>query len=99
MRWVYTGLVAVFLAGCDSPSPRFAGVEPVEATVDGSVFSIRLKGGEAEAIRLSFEPGVRRGPTLVRAVEAIEQASGCDVVGYTVEGDTNVVRATLNCAG
>ncbi|KMW60396.1 putative lipoprotein [Candidatus Rhodobacter oscarellae] len=85
------------LAACDSPSPRYIGLEPTRVTIEGTTFSIRQKAGEVEAIRVNAEAAPREGLIMVKAAAAIEQATGCPPVSYTMRGDTNVIRAVLDC--
>lgn len=89
--------LAFGLAACDSPSPRFQGVAARQVTVDGSRFSVRATRSEAEAIRVNGEWRARRGAVVAKAAVAIEQASGCAVRKGSLHGDTNIVKARLNC--
>ena len=74
-------LVALSFAvmGCDSPSPAFRGAEATRVRIDGSVFVVRRLGQEAEAIRTNREAIPNRRDTLVKAVLAIEAATGCTI--------------------
>ncbi len=87
------------LAGCDSPSPRFSGLASRNVTVDESTFAVRHNGYEAEAIRTSFEARPPLGRTLLKGFMAIMLASGCAVDPESLDGDTNIVRADLDCSG
>ena len=95
---VFTALAAG-LAACDSPSPRFSGLAARQVLVDGSRFSVRSTAHEAEAIRLSRELKPERGPTVLKGAKAIVLASGCKLVPGTLDGDTNIVRADIDCPG
>jgi hypothetical protein len=88
-------ILLVTLAACDTPSPGFRGVDPVRVTVGASVFDVRVKDGQAEAIRLNTEYAPRMGPIAPRATLAIEQVSGCTV--RRLGGDQAMIRASLNC--
>ncbi|MBJ3764224.1 hypothetical protein ILP92_15860 [Maribius pontilimi] len=94
MRWI---ILLALLAACDSPSLRFRDAPATRVSVDGSVFSVRVKGERAESLRLSRERRPRVGATLARAEAAIGQASGCQV--KRIDGDQAIQRATLDCAG
>jgi len=73
------------------------GIAPQVVTVAGSTFSVRVKDGEAEAIRTDYEFVPRIGEVFPKAVAAIEQASGCKVVTRSVKGDSAYVRARVTC--
>ena len=83
------------LAGCDTPSPHFRGIEPGRSEVEGSVFAVRVKGRLAEAVRVNSEYAPRMGPIAGRAAEAMRQVSGCDV--YEVRGDQALILGVLEC--
>ena len=99
--WSLVVIVALVtgLAGCDSPSPAFSGLASRNVTVDGSSFSVRHTRDRAEAIRLSREWRPPLGRTLLKGSMAIMLASGCAVKPGSLDGDTNIVRADLDCAG
>ena len=91
--------IFALVAACDSPSPRFADQVAKQIVLDGSTFSVRHTAYEAEVIRTNVEPGVRRADILRKAVAAIRQSSGCEILPGSVYGDTNVVRADIKCPG
>ncbi|KPP84383.1 MAG: hypothetical protein HLUCCO07_09160 [Rhodobacteraceae bacterium HLUCCO07] len=93
MRWILPCLV--ILAGCDTPHPRFAGVEPVRITVGQSTFDIRVRDRKAEAIRRNAEWAPRPEAVAPRAVAAIERVSGCTV--RRLDGDQAQFFAWLKC--
>lgn len=99
--WSFVSLsaLAMGLAGCDSPSPAFMGIEPQQVTVEGSTFSVRATRQEAEAIRVNRELRARRGVIVAKGAVAIETATGCNVVERSLQGDTNFVKAKLSCKG
>lgn len=83
------------LAACDAPGPDFAGHQAARVTVEGSTFSVRRAGDEAQAIRLNME---RRRGVMARAVRAIEIGTGCEIRPGSVTGDPAVIYARLTCA-
>lgn len=93
--WKFVPVLLVFLAACDTAHPRFWGVEPVRITVGKSTFAVRVKGNEAEAIRLNTEWAPRMEAVAPRAVMAIEKVSGCKVV--RLDGDQAQAFARLKC--
>ena len=89
--------LAMLLAACNTPSPGFRGIAPVRVTVAPSVFDVRVKDRQAEAIRINSEYAPRMGPIGPRAAIAIEQVSGCKV--RRLGGDQAMIRAALDCDG
>ena len=85
----------VMLMACDTPSPGFRGVDPVRITIGKSTFDVRVKGNQAEAIRLNAEWAPRMEAVAPRAVAAIETVSGCVV--RKLGGDQALILAKLNC--
>lgn len=89
------------LAGCDSASLPFQGIEPHYVSVQGMDFAVRIDQSDAEAIRLNAMrlrdigwPKMDRVGTA--AALAIEQASGCEVL--QIRGDPAVVTARIRCS-
>ncbi len=89
---------AAALAGCDSPSPKFSGLTGHRISVDGSQFSVRHTDQDAEAVRISKELRPGRGEVVLKGAKAIELASGCRVLPTSLDGDTNYVRADIDCS-
>ncbi len=89
--------LTLLLAACDSPSPAMMGETSVHVRSGGMDFSVRIRGTRAEAIRtnMTWNPGI--GQIYPHARLAMEQVSGCTVVESTLRGDTNVMRADLDC--
>jgi hypothetical protein len=94
-------VAALLLPGCDSPSPlsSFAGVPPTRVEVAGATFSVRVAGREAQAVRTNFDmrAGIRGREIIPRAGIAMERASGCRVVPGSLQGDSALVEARLDC--
>ncbi|MEY8118754.1 hypothetical protein AB9F26_10875 [Falsihalocynthiibacter sp. BN13B15] len=92
-------LLAVLLvvAGCDSPHPRTKGFEVTKLSVEGSDFSVRSNGEVVEAIRTNYAPRRDFGRVLLRAVVAMELATGCVVDQTTVKGDPALMAARIDC--
>lgn len=84
---------------------------PTRVEVEGSVFSVRVAGARAQAVRTNFDlraggrsfatkatVGPARAPRIVeRAAVAMEIASGCSVVVGSVVGDAALTEARLAC--
>jgi hypothetical protein len=88
-------LVLAVMAACDTPSPDFQGVPAHRVTVDGSDFTIRIKGLQAEAIRTNMQWAPRMSATAPQGVAAIEAVSGCRV--DKLMGDQAMMQARLDC--
>ncbi|WP_172300219.1 hypothetical protein [Pseudoruegeria sp. HB172150] len=87
------------LAACDSPSAGFANQPARYVTVGDAVFSVRYTPFAAEAIRLNADAAPDRAGILRLAAEAIAAVSGCRLRSSTLEGDSTVVRAEIDCPG
>ena len=100
MRAVLISLL-VFAAACDSPGPlsEFAGVPPTRVDVAGSVYSVRVAGSRAQAVRRNVELGALTAPAeyMARSGLAMERASGCRVVSGSLTGDAAMAEARLAC--
>lgn len=89
--------IPIFVVGCDSHSPLTSGYDVTRLTIEGSDFSVRSNGEVAEAIRTNYEPRREHGRVLLRAVVAIETATGCVVDQTTVKGDPALIVARIDC--
>ncbi|MFV1636579.1 MULTISPECIES: hypothetical protein [Phaeobacter] len=94
-RSIFTFLLVVLLAACDTASPHFRGQTVQRIAVDGSVIDVRMRGRLAEAVRVNPQYAPRLGPIRGRAARAMELASGCSV-GYVL-GDQAVLVGRLDC--
>lgn len=75
--------------------PEFAGSDVTRIQIGTSVFDVRQRGDRALAIRVNPEPPQRYETAMVRAVLAIEQATGCQVA--RAAGDPSAAKARLDC--
>ena len=94
--WRYLILVCV-LAGCNTPTSAFRGADARTVTVDGSTYKVYIRDGHAQAIRTNSEIQYRKGAE-AKVRRAIQQASGCRVVG-DLKGDPVLATARVVCAG
>lgn len=90
-------IAALLLAGCNTPPPGFAGVDPVRIEVGKSVFDVRVKDGRAHALRVNSEMSTTLAAVAPRARVAIKQASGCEIVDGSLMGDPVFITAELEC--
>ena len=90
-------LSALILVACSSPSPYFMGIEASAQEVSGLRFDVYRREYLAQAIRLSGRlPG---GEAAIKAAAAIaiKAATGCRVNLANLEGDKEVITASLTC--
>jgi len=88
-------VAALALMACDTPSPRFRGVEPVRIGLRGDVFDVRIDGVRAEAMRLNTRWAPNLDSVGPNGVTAIEEVSGCRV--RKLYGDAALMTARLDC--
>lgn len=88
-------ILLLVLSGCDSPSLAFRDVAARQVVVDGSRFSVRVKGEHAEIIRLSPERWPRFDEVRTKAERAVYMATGCSVVA--IDGDVALMKARVRC--
>ena len=91
--------LAVVLAACGSPTPRYSGGPRALADVDGSRFVVFRRGDEMEAYRISHEARPSEGAVLLRAGRAMQALTGCPIRKGSMTGDQAIVRARIACAG
>jgi len=87
----------LLVTACDSPAPAMMGETPRYVTVNGIDFSVRVRCRRVEAIRATTMPNPSIGRVYPRALQAMEQASGCRVLEDSLRGDVAVMRADLDC--
>ena len=90
-------LMALAVAGCNTPSRDFRGIEARRIAVAGSSFDVRVRGELAEAIRVTAQYAPRLGPVEGRAALAMAAVSGCEVTRVT--GDQALMLGQLDCDG
>lgn len=92
--WILAGVI---LFGCDMPEMSMVGVPAQVITVQGSTFSVYIRGTEAEAIRTNFEYGSKAKGVMQRGYIAIQAVSGCDIIPGSFGGDPARMVARLTC--
>jgi hypothetical protein len=90
-------LAFLILAGCDSPSPMLGRAEPTRLTVDGHDITVWRSDDRVEAIRHGFARRSEMSGLRATLMQAMRQATGCDLRKDSVEGDIGVLRAKLDC--
>ena len=87
----------LLLAACDGPAPAMMGADATRMSIDGVDFTIRIRGDRAEAIRTNMMSNPSIGSVYPRALQAMEEVSGCRVRQDSLRGDVAVMRADLDC--
>ena len=78
-------IITLALAACGaSPAPQFFGAERHEITLEGYRFVVFHKDELAEVIRMNYLRRDQHGPVPRLMVAAVEQTTGCKVVGNEV---------------
>lgn len=97
-------LAAAFLAGCAaSPGRLYRGLDPAIVEIDGREYRVWSRqvdaGGQVQVVRMGYVPRGMHVGLQAAMIAAAEQATGCQVLLSTVEGDTGVINARLRCGG
>lgn len=85
------------LGACNTPPLGYAGIDPERVSIGKSTFDVRLKDGQAQAIRINSEFAPNLNYVAPRARAAMEQVSGCKVADGSMVGDSIVISADLDC--
>lgn len=87
----------MLLAGCDAPSPGFAGADRRHVTVEGVAIDVFLKGERAQAIIPGSTFGLPYSEAERLMLAAIRTESGCGKVSMVGMSDKSVLTAKLGC--
>jgi len=85
------------MSACSGPGVQMAGIQGQKVTVQGSGFTVYIRGERAQAVRTDFEFPARISDIFPKAAIAIEQVSGCSVRPSGMSGDAALIRAKLDC--
>ena len=85
------------LMGCNTPSERFRGIEPVRVTVSPSTFDVRRRDADVELIRVTPEPVFTLRALAPRAIEAARIATGCRLIPESLVGEATLMFGVLDC--
>ncbi|PZX47291.1 hypothetical protein LY56_00587 [Roseinatronobacter thiooxidans] len=87
----------VLLAACDSPSPGMHGQTHFETQIEQTRFTVWQRGSKVEIIRHGFIRPTDQPRMKALMVQAAQATTGCMLRPETIEGDTGVLRAQLQC--
>ena len=90
-------LATAALAACASPSPEYLGSPAVRFTHDSTRYALWRRGDAAQIIRLDHAFAASQRPTPARLVAALEAETGCIVRPQSVQGDSGVLNARIDC--
>lgn len=96
MRYLFLILI---LSACNTPTREFANAPLAQVQVGKSKFDVRIKNGQAQAIRTNIEFAPNWKYTAARFKTAFEVASGCEIRPNSMVGDQALMQATLDCPG
>ncbi len=92
--------LAMFLAliaACASPSPQMRGGKVMEASAGNYPLTIWRKGTQVEIIRHGYAGRADQASLRYKMAKATEAATGCALRPGSIEGDSGVLRARLDC--
>ena len=85
------------LAACDSPSPAVRWDAHYETRLAGVSFSIWQRDDRIEIIRHGFARPSEQARLKGLMIKAAETSTGCALRQNSIDGDTGVLRARLEC--
>jgi hypothetical protein len=89
--------LVLILTACDSPSPQMRAAQPTRFVAEGHAMTLWRDGEDVAVIRHGYAPRAiqpRLRPAMARAM--VEQ-TGCTIRPGTLDGDSGVLRARLDC--
>lgn len=96
IRYFFIMTSLAFLTGCNAPPRGFWNIPAQRVTAGPDIFDVRQRENDAVAVRLNTAYRPRLSAVTPQARQAIEQATGCDVVG-PVTGDPIIIYAVITC--
>ena len=95
---MYRFILILLLAACGAQSaPEFIGAKRVDMTRDGRAYTVYHTEKRVEVIRLGY--ATRGDHRNIRAtmIALIPEATGCQLVQSTLEGDSGEMRGSIRC--
>ncbi len=90
-------MLLALIAACASPSPSMRGGEVMAATAGDYRLTIWRKGNRVEIIRHGYARRADQTGLRTKMAVAAETATGCALRPGSIEGDSGVLRARLDC--
>lgn len=90
----------LLLAACASPDRAFWGADPVEQVIDGRRYVVHARTDarpRVQVIRMGYARRPEHPAILLAMRRAAVQATGCALVEGSVQGDSGVMTARLDC--
>jgi hypothetical protein len=86
------------VAGCNQPSPALWGAKATQVQVAGYAMTLWQLDDQVEIIRHGYAPRADQRHLRAAMAQAMVDATGCALRTGTLEGDTGVLRAALDCS-
>lgn len=90
-------LALLVLVACDSPSPWISGGVPTAFVAEGYDMTLWRAGDRVEVIRHGYAPRADQPRLRPAMARAIPELTGCTISPGSLEGDSGVLRARLDC--
>lgn len=90
-------LLLLCVAGCSSPSPRFAGIPAQRLEVEGHLFDVYARPDEAQVLRLNTTWLPDSAEVIAAGVLAAERVTGCDAILRKGNVDAAIMTFPLKC--
>ncbi len=93
----FVPLAVLALAGCNTPSTDFLGVDPVRVTVEGWEIDVFATEKAAQAVRATHDWGATGALMTERGAVAIREVTGCARIAPYGAVDPSILTAKLSC--
>ncbi|GAB4259284.1 MAG: hypothetical protein Kow0013_01790 [Pararhodobacter sp.] len=94
-------MLILSVVGCASPDRTFWGVDPVEVVIDERRYVVYAQTDarrpRVQVIRMGYARRAEHVAILQAMRQAAVQVSGCALVEGSVQGDSGVLTARLDC--
>ncbi|MCC5962680.1 MAG: hypothetical protein JJU09_06090 [Rhodobacteraceae bacterium] len=90
--------LCLILAACDSPSPMMQGATHHETEIGDYRITVWQQAEQVEIIRHGMARRADQPQLRAMMVQAAQQTTGCHLRPDSIEGDTGVLRARLDCS-
>jgi hypothetical protein len=97
MRHAIALFLVLTLGACDQPSPHLWGAQGTRAQAGGYAVTVWRRGDRVEVIRHGYAPRADQPALRPAMAQAIVDVTGCAVRPNSLEGDTGVLRAAIDC--